>query len=215
MKMKMLIVVVFTLALQRTAQAQLFKEWFRQKKTQKEYLLKQIAELRIYLSYLQKGYQIVESGINTVRDIKNGEFSLHDLYYASLKRVNPEIRKLPQAASVVENTQYIFRATDDLIKVVETTALLNESQSTLINIACPAIRKDAAQVADALLAVLTDRSLQLTDDERIARVQQIYEYSLQQTVLVKDLCSNVYALTWATEMDNREAQTIRNFYGLK
>lgn len=213
--MKMLIVVVLMLVLQRNAQAQLFKEWFRQKKTQKEYLLKQIAELKIYLSYLQKGYKIVESGINTVREIKNGEFSLHDLYYSSLKRVNPEIRKLPQAVSIVENTQYIFSATNDLIKVVESTALLNEAQSNLLNIACPAIRRDAEQVTDALLAVLTDRSLELTDDERIARIQQIYDYSLQQTVFVKELCSSVYSLTWASEMDSREIQKIKSFYGLK
>lgn len=213
--MKILVVVVFMLGFQSTSQAQLFKEWFRQKKTQKEYLLKQIAELKIYLSYLKKGYQIVESGINTVHSIKNGEFSLHDLYYSSLKRVNPEIRKLPQAVSIVENTQYIFSATDDLIKVVESTQLLNSSQSSLLNIACPAIRKDAEQVAEALLVVLTDRSLHLTDDERIQRMQQIYEYSVQQTVFVKDLCSNVYSLTSGTEIESRETETIKRFYGIR
>ena len=51
------------------------------KKTQKKYLLQQIAALKVYISYAKKGYNIVSSGINTIRDIKKGELNLHNNFY--------------------------------------------------------------------------------------------------------------------------------------
>ena len=42
------------------SQAQTFNEWFRQKATQKKYLIQQIAALQVYLDYVQKGYAIAQ-----------------------------------------------------------------------------------------------------------------------------------------------------------
>lgn len=68
---------------------QTWGEFFSQKKTQKKYLLEQLVALKMYAGYLKKGYDIVGSGIGTVWDIKNGEFSLHSTFFSSLKSVNP------------------------------------------------------------------------------------------------------------------------------
>ena len=43
--------------------AQTWDEWFEQKKTQIQYLEKQIVELGIFIGDLQKGYQIVQKGL--------------------------------------------------------------------------------------------------------------------------------------------------------
>src|SRR5690606_38045577 len=69
------------------AQSPTFNEWFRQKKTQRKYLVKQIAALKVYLEYLKKGYEIVDKGLTTIGEIKNGTFSLDKDYFNSLKAV--------------------------------------------------------------------------------------------------------------------------------
>ena len=40
--------------------AQTVAEWFRQKATQRKYLLQQIAALHVYSGYLSKGYSIAK-----------------------------------------------------------------------------------------------------------------------------------------------------------
>ena len=64
--------------------AQTSSEWFRQKATQKKYLLQQIAALQVYSGYLSKGYSIAKNGLNTIKNIKNGDLLQHSNYFTSL-----------------------------------------------------------------------------------------------------------------------------------
>jgi len=64
--------------------AQTFSEWFRQKKTQKKYLLQQIAALQVYIGYAQKGYRIAKEGLTTIGGFTKGEFDLHSDFINSL-----------------------------------------------------------------------------------------------------------------------------------
>ncbi len=64
--MKTILLVIATVLLFQSANAQTWDEWFKQKKTQKKYLVQQIAALRVYLDYLKKGYTVVHNGLNTI-----------------------------------------------------------------------------------------------------------------------------------------------------
>lgn len=68
-------------------------------------MLDQIAALKAYIVTAEKGYQIAEDGLHTIRDIKSGEFTLHSTHYASLSTVNPVVKnvvKQPEAILVTD-----------------------------------------------------------------------------------------------------------------
>src|SRR5690606_37042983 len=92
-----------------SAHAQTWDEWFQQKKTQKKYLIKQVAALQIYLGYVKKGYEIARQGLNLIGDIKDGDFSLHKDYFESLKAVNPAIRNSAKVAEIILLQKLIMR----------------------------------------------------------------------------------------------------------
>lgn len=77
-----------------SAVAQNFDEWTRQKKTQVRYLVKQIGGLKIYAQLAHRGYVIVEAGLKTITNIKEGNLRLHTERFASTSRVNPLIKKI-------------------------------------------------------------------------------------------------------------------------
>ena len=91
--------------------AQTTDEWLNQKATQKKYLLQQIAALQVYLGYAKKGYTIVTSGVNTIRNIKNGDFNLHRDFFSRLKNVNPAIRRYAKVADIISYQVKIIRQT--------------------------------------------------------------------------------------------------------
>lgn len=92
------------------ATAQTWDEWFRQKKTQRRYLAKQIALLKVYLGYLKKGYEIADKGLTTIHNIKNGDFNLHRDFFGSLKNVNPHIRNSAKVADIIAFQIYIIQS---------------------------------------------------------------------------------------------------------
>jgi|SRR5579872_5111774 len=53
--------------------------------------LEQLAALQSLQQTIHEGYQLVESGLNTIGDLKTAEYQLHSDYYHSLKMVNPKL----------------------------------------------------------------------------------------------------------------------------
>src|SRR3954466_3372099 len=102
--MKTTFIISLLLAFAGQSQGQTFSEWFRQKKTQKKYLIEQIAALQVYEDYLEKGYSIVNEGLSQIKDIKHGDYDLHSGYFSSIKNINPTIRNYEKSIYIVELT---------------------------------------------------------------------------------------------------------------
>lgn len=61
--MKKLIAIITLTIFVTVCNAQTFAEWFKQKETQKKYLIQQIVAFQMYLGYVQKGYSIAQKGL--------------------------------------------------------------------------------------------------------------------------------------------------------
>jgi len=48
-----------------------------------------IAANKVYIDYIEKGYKIAHSGLQTIHDIKRGDFNLHFSFLDSLKKSKP------------------------------------------------------------------------------------------------------------------------------
>ena len=77
--MKRIITILLLACCMQNLQAQTFDEWFRQGKTQKKYLAEQIAALQFYIGIAKEGYKAVGKGLQTIGDIKNGDFNIGNL----------------------------------------------------------------------------------------------------------------------------------------
>src|SRR5690242_12522106 len=107
-RMNKIIIVIALMFSVQISNAQTFNEWLRQKKTQKQYLLQQVAALKVYLEYLKKGYKIVDKGLTIVGDIKQGKFDLDIEYLESLKNVNSAVSGSAKVASIVAYQRMIM-----------------------------------------------------------------------------------------------------------
>src|SRR5580704_14400076 len=65
-------------------------------------MLDQIAALQAYLQVAEKGYHIVEQGLQTIGEIKNGEWNLHSAFYSSLQAVSPAVAHMAQVVEIID-----------------------------------------------------------------------------------------------------------------
>jgi hypothetical protein len=91
---KFVIVLSFVIGAWGSTQAQGVSTFFSQSETRLKYYAEQIATLQGYIADAEKGYKIVESGLQTVDQIKNGEFNLHNAFYTALKTVSPTVKNI-------------------------------------------------------------------------------------------------------------------------
>lgn len=162
--------------------AQTFDEWFRQNKTQRKYLLQQIAALRTYGSYLAKGYRIVQSGLHTIENIKQGDFHLHNVYFNSFKTVNPNIQRYIKIAEIIVLKTSMVKESVTTIQFCRKSGQLTNAELDYLLSVFSALLDDCFKSYDALSNVLKDGKLRMTDDERIAVINDINNAMIESDV---------------------------------
>lgn len=151
-------------------QAQTFAEWFSQKKTQQKYLLQQIATLQLYSSYLQKGYQIAGGGLGDITGSLQDELSLHTGYYSGLKTVNPALRDNAQLSDILTWQGDILK----LVNQLNRARYLSRSEMQYLAKVKDALLANCNQQLTALQVLFTDGSLEMSDNQRISRLNAIH-----------------------------------------
>ncbi len=188
--MKKLLIVFIIILFAETLPAQTSAEWLSQKKTQKKYLVQQIAALHVYAGYLSKGYTIVKGGINAIQNIKHGDLNLHADHYASSLSVNPKIKRYSKVADILSMELSIAKQTGSAIKrFINSNQFTSEEVGYLKNV-CNNIITACGNNLDGLSKLITGDYLQMKDDERIQGIDNIYADMQDIKMFTTSFCNN-------------------------
>ncbi|MBX2968237.1 MAG: hypothetical protein KF803_02615 [Cyclobacteriaceae bacterium] len=210
--MKYLLIVITGILLSTNAPAQTWDEWFKQKKTQKKYLVKQIALLRVYLGYLKKGYEIADKGLTTIHNIKNGDFNLHRDFFGSLKNVNPHIANSAKVVDIIAFQVYIMQN----MKRVNNFCRDNEHFTPEEIRYVAAVYSNMMLLSDAsiseLLMIIRSNEMEMKDDERLMRIDRLYDDMLDKHAFVKSFDMDVRIMASEREREQRSIEQTRKYY---
>ncbi len=213
--MKRLFTLVLFALLSVGVKAQTFAEWFRQGATQKKYLLQQIAGLKVYMGYIQKGYSIVKQGQNTISDIKNGEFNLHKDYFNSLKTVNSTIKNYSRVADIIAMQLNIVKVYKEAAKQVKQSSSFNGDESSYINGVFEKLMDDCTKVVDELIVITTGGQLEMKDDERLRRIDALYTDMQDKYTFIQSFSKEAKLLEASRIEEQNDIQSIRALNGIK
>jgi hypothetical protein len=202
-------ILITGMILSTAAPAQTWNEWFKQKKTQKKYLVKQIALLRLYLGYLKKGYEIAGKGLTTIHNIKNGDFNLHRDFFGSLKNVNPHIANSAKVADIIAFQVYIIQN----MKRVNNFCRDNEHFTPEEIRYVAAVYSNMLFLCDAsiseLLMIIRSNETEMKDDERLKRIDTVYDDMLDKHAFVQSFDSDVRLIAKEREREQRSIELLR------
>jgi hypothetical protein len=213
--MKTLFITFIIIGIALSACAQTWGEWFNQKSTQKKYLLEQIAALQVYAGYVKKGYGIAKDGLHLIGDIKNGDFNLHDDYFNSLKNVNPVIKKYPRVADIISIQDGIIKLVRKARKELPLMEAFGTEELGYINRVYDRLIKDCNSTLDDLEIVTTSGKVEMKDDERINRIDTLYDQASAQYAFAKGFTQEAVALAKRKSGEQKEIRDSRVINGIK
>ncbi len=202
--MKKIIIIASLLCFAEPLSAQTFAEWFRQKATQKKYLLQQIAALQVYIGYVSKGYSVAKKGLNTIQDIKQGDLNLHSNYFTSLVTVNPKIRRYSKVADIIALEIDLARQTSKTIKDCRSSDQLTTTELDYLQIVVNRLLDDCGKSLDALFNLITNGQLSMKDDERIAAIDKLYEDMADKQIFIRSFSNTSRGLCVQRETERRD-----------
>lgn len=194
--------------------AQTFQEWFNQKATQLKYLAQQIAALEVYAADLQKGYNIAKKGLTDIGTIKNGEFQLHSTYFASLKNINPQVAKYPKISDIINLQTCIAQQCDKLTTTVKKSGYYSADEITYIGKVCDNLLQGCNNNTDAIIAVTSAGTLEMSDDERLSRIDQIDKDCKDKYLFIRHFANSTFQLAAARQKEQADIDNLHTYYNL-
>jgi hypothetical protein len=191
-------------------EAQTFAEWFSQKKTQKKYLLQQIAAFQIYSGYLKQGYNIANHGLGSITGSLKEELNLHATYYDKLKAVNPVVKN-PQVNEILVWQKEILNS---MGKLGQTEPLTNDQKSYIGRVK-QALLNDCNQQITELQDLMTDGKLKMSDEERVSRLNKIHKAVQDNFRFAAAFTGQVQLYVVQVQQETRNTRTSKNLYGIR
>ena len=213
--MKNVIIILSLLVVGELCQAQTYDEWFRQNKIQKKYLLQQIAALKTYIGYAEKGYSIVNNGLKTISDIKHGDFNLHNNFFNSLSSVNPQVKKYSKVAAIIAMQVSIAKLVHNTMKQCTDSKQLTVTELNYLQQVFNNVLDDCAKILDDLIALVTDGEQQMKDDERIKRIDMLFADMQDKQVFAQSFSHSAKGLSVQRRNDQYDNEIGKKLNGLK
>ncbi|HSZ87485.1 MAG TPA: hypothetical protein VK787_15740 [Puia sp.] len=208
---KIFSVTVCFLLLVSFADAQTFSEWFRQKKTQIKYLIQQIAAYEVLLDYTTKGYNIAQTGLTFIGDMKKGEFDLHTTYFNSLQVVSPNVSKYSRINDIIS---YEIAIMSDFKKILQTKNM-NPAETNYLNAVYNNMNNECNKSIDELIDIVTDDTYTMKDDQRIKRIDGIYYDMKNKYAFSQSFTSEAAMLSLNRISETGDESMLNNLYNIK
>jgi len=213
--MKKIIILLLCMLAAGELQAQRTGEILQQKKTQKKYLLEQIAALQIYIGYAQKGYKIAKQGLDFIGDMKEGELNLHKDYFSSLKAINPSVKSYPKVEETKGLQVAILKKCKTITQQLQQGNMIRTEEMDYIRDVFDRLLGSCSDLIGELSLVMSANELEMKDDERIRRIDRVHASMIDNYTFIQSFGNEAILLAAARkkELHNTEASRVLN--GLK
>lgn len=192
MKQFLLIFILLT-SITLPTRAQTWSEWFRQRETQKDYLVQQIAALQAYAGTLRQGYQVLAQGISTVQQIRQSDLGLHQVFFHSLLQINPTLLPPAQLADII-GWQAALQRDLALLQSDQHLQHLRDEERAYLRQVSALVRQACLKDLESLALLSTADKLALPDAEWLGQVDALHQAMRSHYQFTRHLLGQAQAL---------------------
>ncbi|KAF2328137.1 TerB family tellurite resistance protein [Flavobacterium ginsenosidimutans] len=178
--------------------------------------IEKLSQFKKILSDMKKGYELLSGGYKTVKDMTEGNFSLHKTFLDGLMQVSPAVKNYKRVGDIA-NFQILLmkESRKGLSRFIECESFSAQEiayfEKVYGNLLSQSLRN-----LDELATVITADKLRMSDDERLEAVDAIYLEMQDRLLFLRSFNreSSVLALQRAKETKDayasKELQNLKN-----
>jgi hypothetical protein len=193
-----------------TVQAQTFAEWFAQKKTQKKYLLQQIAALQLFSGYLKQGYQIATKGMTSISSSLDTENGLHEAYYHRMETASPVVKTNDMVEEIMVWQRDILFQLQEISRI---SGFTTDEKKYLSNVRS-AVLNDCDQQLNSLQMIVTDGKIEMSDAERLGLITKIHTVMMDNYRFASGFAAQAKLYAIRRQQEQHQALVAKQLYGI-
>lgn len=177
--------------------------------------VEKLAQLKSILQKMYDGYEVISKGYQTIKNISEGNFNIHDVFLESLLAVSPAVQKYKRVADIVQYQIQIVKEYQASYSYFKNDKNFTPAEIDYISRVYANLFNQSVNNLDDLLMVVTAGKLRMSDDERIKAIDGIYDSIVEQLGFLRSFNSNAYVLSLQRTKEKKEVDLSRILYGIK
>jgi len=178
--------------------------------------IEKLSQFKKILSDMKKGYELLSGGYKTVKDMSEGNFSLHKTFLDALMQVSPVVKNYKRVGDIVNFQMLLVKESrNGLNRFVKSGSFSPHEISYFENVYGNLLSQSVRNL-DELTMVITADKLRMSDDERLQAVDGIFMQMQDKLLFLRNFnaSSNLLALQRAKEAKDvyasKELQELKN-----
>ncbi|ETZ20158.1 hypothetical protein [Pedobacter sp. V48] len=136
--------------------------------------VEKLSQLKNILSDMKKGYEVVSKGYNVVKNIAQGNFSLHEVFLDGLWLVSPEVRKYYKIADIIRYQSAILLEYRSAFRRFSASGHFSVGELDYLSKVYQKLFDASLDNLDKLVMVITANNMRMSDEERLATIDRIF-----------------------------------------
>jgi cysteinyl-tRNA synthetase len=177
--------------------------------------VQKLAQLKKILNNMYDGYRTISKGYNTVRDIANGNFSLHEAFLDKLLQVSPAIRNYYKVAAVIKAQSRIVSEYKQAFRFMKESNFFEVKEIQYAGRVYKQLFDRSVRSLDELLTVLTASTLRMSDEERLSAIDNIFDDVTEQLQFLRVFNNDSKLVSLQRNKERVEVEASKSIQGLK
>ncbi|MBE9462071.1 TerB family tellurite resistance protein [Dyadobacter subterraneus] len=207
--MKKLILLFFLSALAPAAKAQTAEV------TQLILNIEKLNQLRKILKELKAGYEILFNGYNTIKDLSEGNFKLHEAFLDGLLQVSPAVKNYARVKDIVQAQLAIIKEAGQARQRLLSSGQFSKDELDYAGKVYDQLSAASLKNLDALTTVVTAKKLRASDDERLRIIDKLYEEITDQLSFLRHFNGSASVLAAQRENELSDTKMLQELYELQ
>jgi hypothetical protein len=176
--------------------------------------VEKLAQLKEILANLKKGYVIVSTGYNTIRDISEGNLYLHKSFLDNLLAVSPVVKKYRKVREIITFQVSIVNEYKSAYTRFRRNGNFNAQELNYLHKVYANLFNLSVKNLDALITIITANKLRMSDDDRLKAIDRIYDEMQDKLLFVRDFNNNTAILAIQRAREKKDVKRLGNIYGI-
>lgn len=177
--------------------------------------IEKLSQLKSILQEMYDGYKILTTGYNTIKDIAQGNFSMHKLFLDGLLSVSPTVKKYQRIVDIINSQQTLVTEYKTALAHFKGLQLFSSADINYLQSVYDNLFDKSLQNLDELLMVITDNKLRASDAERMNAIDRIYKDMEDKLEFLRDFNNHTGLLATQRQKALQENKSLQRLYGIQ
>lgn len=166
------------------------------------------------LDNMYAGYKIIDKGYTTIKNISEGNYSIHQLFLDGLMAVNPAVRNYKRIPFIIQYQKLLVTEYKRANTRFKQDPNFNYEELQYLASVYAFLFQASLRNIDDLVMIITATKLRMSDEERMAAIDRIFYDMESKLIFLRGFNNNTQLLAIQRARSANDVRTLQSIYGI-